>query len=475
MKIKTLLFFVGILTVLTTQAGGRGGDVGNGGDSVYCTPAAASEYNGYYNLDFLLTRISTNSQILAPVSDVDSSLHRIGNLLSQHSPDLADSFLKFQKYLNNHSDYLSPQLWSPARYGLISISDEHMINLLPSNCLAKDNSNQPQIIQTVIRRYEGALLKYYYDSEILAQLPALQLSFLYVHEWLWSFVNNPESIRNINLFLHSQASANLTHENFMAALNSFGLSFHSPSFKPLCALHPSLKINIESLLKTSCESFSSWNDVTKVDLKQAGMADVTYGEFGLFSNLQTIDLSSNEIKYLFPSTFLGNMKLSELNLEKNNLKSISKEHLRELYSLRLLNMKANQIQFLPMDLFSDQKAITINLENNEIQELDLYSLNVSSALSTQSVISLNLVDNKIQKITAAQAPHNTTFRTQYHIDLGNTELKEVNIADFIKELKLRKSLILFNFFNYKNIDLLKSQGLNCVMYTGTSRYECDNR
>lgn len=261
----------------------------------------------------------------------------------------------------------------------------------------------------------------------------------------------------------------------MTALNSFGLSFHTPSFKPLCALHPSLKINIESLMKTNCESFSSWNEVTKVDLKQAGMADVTYGEFGLFSNLQTIDLSSNEIKYLFPSTFLGNMKLNELNLENNNLISISKEHLTELYSLRLLNLKGNQIQFLPMDLFSDQKAITINLENNEIQGLDLYSLNVSSALSTQSEISLNLVGNKIQKIIAAQAPQNTTFRTQYHIDLGNTELKEVNIADFLKDLKLRKSLILFNFLNYKNIDLLKSQGLNCVMHTGTSRYECDSR
>jgi len=227
------------------------------------------------------------------VKDLETSLYRIGNLLAQHSTELAHSFLQFQKYLDNHDNYLSPQLWSPARYGLISISDEQMIKLLPTNCLAKGSTTEPQIIQTVIRRYEGPLLKYYYDTDIFSKLSAEQLSFLYVHEWLWSFTTSPEAIRNINSFLHSDQAAQQPHANFLAMLGSFGLNFHLPAPKPLCAMNPSLRMNIEAATAVNCENFSTWEDIQKINLQNTAMTEVPYGEFGLFPQLREVNLSSN--------------------------------------------------------------------------------------------------------------------------------------------------------------------------------------
>lgn len=474
MKIK-ISFLISFLISISAFAA-RGGDVGNGGDTVFCNPSDSSKLSGYYNLDYLLTQLSAPENRIFPVKNLENSLFRIQNILAQHSAELAHSFLQFQKYIDNHDNYLSPQLWSPARYGLISISDEQMIKLLPANCLTQGSSTEPKIIQTVIRRYEGPLLKYYYDSEIFSKLSPEQLSFLYVHEWLWSFTMNPETIRNINSFLHSEQVTQQSHSNFLAMLGSFGLNFHVPAPKPLCAMNPSLRMNVEVATAANCENFEAWDSIQQINLLNTAMIEVPYGEFGLFPQLREVNLSSNQINFLFPMTFKGNGRLNMLQMVNNNLKEIPDQFFKGLYSFENLIMNANKIESIKPDTFSDQKKLSARLEDNNLTVLDLGTLNVVPQLYSDSRIDLYLKGNKIQKIIWTPPTSSTILRSSYSIHLDQAQAQEVDLKAFLAQLKTTNGIVRISLSDTKLKDLLKEQGLSCVVYTnGFGSFECRNR
>src|SRR5690606_11863132 len=53
----------------------------------------------------------------------------------------------------------------------------------------------------------------------------LQLSLMYVHEWLWRHTPNAQVVRDANLFFHSTALTSMSVETIQLSLKNMGLGY----------------------------------------------------------------------------------------------------------------------------------------------------------------------------------------------------------------------------------------------------------
>jgi hypothetical protein len=99
---------------------------------------------------------------------------------------------------------------------------------LPANC--RDGS-RVTLAQAIIRQFSGVSgtdrIVYAYVPEILDEMEAthpLQLSYLLVHEWLWSLSGNVERNRRVNRYLHTEEFLNASRSELIDQLEGMGLS-----------------------------------------------------------------------------------------------------------------------------------------------------------------------------------------------------------------------------------------------------------
>lgn len=225
--VLTLIFF---LAAIAHAAPRLGGTVGNGGDGLECRPSPDNDLNGFYSLDYILTRAAAHgADGAAPVDSWKSSSERILRLLRIKVPTLASSFEDFKKLVFNTS-YQYTRIWEPTPFGLKSLDDERIVSQLPANCL--DANGHALILQTVVRQYESfsgtkpGVYIYKYDPELVAKLDRqspLQLSHLMVHEWLWDLSLNVDRNRRVNKFFHSTEFESMPPEEVIATLRGMGL------------------------------------------------------------------------------------------------------------------------------------------------------------------------------------------------------------------------------------------------------------
>lgn len=211
-----------------------GGDVGNGGDAVYCQSSNNNPFSGYYSLDYLVQY--QNSDDLVAANSLESSLVRIENLFKKNIPELYESFLLFHKNILNTTDTTQVHLWEKAPFGLVDLKDEKLVNLIPANCL---NNGNISIVQAAIRvnsNLSGRPLGFYlykYVPEVLQNLKMtnpVQASFLIVHEWLWQHSSSVDRNRRVNYWLHSKIFEKSSREDSLKYLA--GLGFVVPSQSP---------------------------------------------------------------------------------------------------------------------------------------------------------------------------------------------------------------------------------------------------
>lgn len=221
-----------ILLILTVQSCvvWAGGEVTNGGDAVFCIPHSSSPYSGYYSLDYLLTKDSASEQELLTGS-WSEIFDEIAQQLATKFPPLGRDLKAFKKRVYA-DDFSSPYIWKKATFGLIDIKDEMIIEKLPLNCYEKFDDSTIRIFQAVIREPRSSSTIYNYDPEIIKQLENVeyQLSFLLLHEWLWSYSDDVRVIRDANRLLHSAEIKTLSSFELSKRLKILGLNL--PELQP---------------------------------------------------------------------------------------------------------------------------------------------------------------------------------------------------------------------------------------------------
>lgn len=230
----TLAFAHAFSNLFSPSFSSAGQEVGNGGDAVFCKPSSANSFNGYYSLDYL-SFFSPDAQIV-PAETVDQSLSRIEKLLTQKLPTLAQDFKSFRADVFNQTNLGRPHIWEVAPFGLIDLKDEALVTLLPENCRSGDKVN---IVQAVIRQppqvsgLPPTKLLFKFVPQVVNDLKAnnpVQLSYLIVHEWLWSFSDNVQRNRRITNWLHSNQLETLTAAQLVANFEAIG--FAIPGSQP---------------------------------------------------------------------------------------------------------------------------------------------------------------------------------------------------------------------------------------------------
>jgi hypothetical protein len=215
---------VGCLTLAVLLAGARadaGGGVGNGGDSVFCrAEPQASEYDGWYNLDYLVNKVADVQyagdfeKMVGPDEAFDTHILRLIQAFKESGHRIFHQDLKeFHEQLWSNQ-FARRYVWKKAPHGLGELQDEGLKQKVPPNCLGA--AGDGTYVQTIIRTrknwsmpiYAGTLptwgADFAYATKVVAELPPLQLSFLLLHEWLRTFTDDPEKIRDANAILHSE-------------------------------------------------------------------------------------------------------------------------------------------------------------------------------------------------------------------------------------------------------------------------------
>ena len=87
-------------------------------------------------------------------------------------------------------------------------------------------------------------------------------------------------------------------------------------------------------------------------------------------NLESLDLSHNELGLLEPAAFFGLKKLKDLDLSHNRLRNLPADSFSDLISLRKLDASHNQLATFSANMFSADNLLSeLDLSNNKIASL----------------------------------------------------------------------------------------------------------
>ncbi|XP_041033087.1 relaxin receptor 1 [Carcharodon carcharias] len=112
------------------------------------------------------------------------------------------------------------------------------------------------------------------------------------------------------------------------------------------------------------------------------------------SNVLTLRLQINKLRKLYADGFSIYQDLQELNLNYNEITTVSERAFKGLHNLIKLYLSNNHITFLPSGVFEDlQQVQWLILENNRIQKIS-----PKTFLGLKSVILLVLVNNSFHQL-----------------------------------------------------------------------------
>lgn len=221
------LAILGCLTffqVLPSVAGpaSEGGVAGGGGNILVC-------HNGrHYSYDYVMTQAmgrDVHESFKSQSSAVLILLKMLNHLQTVH-PAMAVSLEDFIKSIGQ-SPFRSGsynRVWIPGVSPLTRIHDE---SKLRQTIFCRDNQGVPRVYQAVVRQQNAlGYIQYHYDQSLINSLERhspVQLSFLYVHEWLRDYTTDPTVIMNVTRMLHEGEWVSASTDEFVNVLLRYGL------------------------------------------------------------------------------------------------------------------------------------------------------------------------------------------------------------------------------------------------------------
>ncbi|XP_031844530.1 uncharacterized protein LOC116432175 isoform X2 [Nomia melanderi] len=184
-------------------------------------------------------------------------------------------------------------------------------------------------------------------------------------------------------------------------------------------------------------------DIKHLDLSNNRVGNI-HLTFGFYCNLETLDLTSNNIHTLGSDNFVFQKNLLTLNVSNNAIRALAKNSLQGMDSLRVLNLASNNISDMDELAFKSTSELEVlDLSDNSITSLpegllkNLHRirtliLNENSLLEiptrnlalAPSLENLDLSDNLIQELNRDSLP---SLPSLVSLDLANNVIR--NIAD----------------------------------------------
>eukprot|EP01124_Arcella_intermedia_P008013 TRINITY_DN14986_c0_g1_i3.p1 TRINITY_DN14986_c0_g1~~TRINITY_DN14986_c0_g1_i3.p1 ORF type:complete len:2207 (-),score=444.99 TRINITY_DN14986_c0_g1_i3:313-5973(-) len=231
-----------------------------------------------------------------------------------------------------------------------------------------------------------------------------------------------------------------------------------PSKLPL-AYFPKINPNIETLdLKDCCLhslfGLEQFKGIVKLELKKNLLKHVPKYIIEQLPNLQSLRMNQNGIRIC---ASLNNPKLTELSLEDNDL--ISYEELCDMYTLKNLSLRGNEITKMPIRFAGLSQLENLGLSDNKIRQLPAKILKnqkslISFDLSFNSILLLPDAFENLTKLTQLILTNNkiSTLPNSIsrclnltYLDLTSNNFKEVPKAIMpltsLKHIKMSRNKI----------------------------------
>lgn len=239
----------------------------------------------------------------------------------------------------------------------------------------------------------------------------------------------------------------------------------SSSLKWLCLS----QMQIDSLDRFD---FSMLFELETLNLSVNNIKIIKEAYFSLSNNLVEIDLSSNQIETIEFGSFQFMQSLSVLNLENNNLQKFEFSHFDQLSVLNIKNnlvLKSLEINGLPSKLsfilikkvdFSGNSLESIRLgplinEKNSLTFL-LLSNNLIEEISEDfflNMLILNTIELDSNKISSVHASAFSDLNQLENLNLANNLIETLDDRIFSNQLQLKKLNLASNRLKYINVSL----------------------
>uniref|UniRef100_A0A182WDG0 TIR domain-containing protein n=1 Tax=Anopheles minimus TaxID=112268 RepID=A0A182WDG0_9DIPT len=209
-----------------------------------------------------------------------------------------------------------------------------------------------------------------------------------------------------------------------------------------------LNMSSNKLVALPPETFQSTRELRQIYLQNNSLSVLAPGMLEGLDRLEILDLSYNELtsEWVKRNTFAGMKRLVVLEIAHNALTKIDRHVFRELYSLQILNLEANQIESIADNAFSDLKnLVALTLSHNRLKRIEqhhfseLYVLNqlyIESNMiesmhgraleNLTNLNDLNLNDNRLTEIPEGLGK----LRFLKSLDLGKNRITSVSNASF---------------------------------------------
>lgn len=201
-----------------------------------------------------------------------------------------------------------------------------------------------------------------------------------------------------------------------------------------------LNLADNKLVNLPPEIFADTRELKELHLQNNSINVLAPGLFNGLSNLLVLDLSENELteEWINGATFGGLLRLVILSISGNNLVKLETSVFRDLYSLQVLRLEDNSIEYIADNTFTSLNNLhTLSLSNNKLTRIDSNTL---SGLYVLSVLSLD--SNAIQYIDP-EALRNSSNLQDLHLNSNKLYDVPAVLSDVphLKTLDLGDNLI----------------------------------
>lgn len=207
-----------------------------------------------------------------------------------------------------------------------------------------------------------------------------------------------------------------------------------------------------SIATLSKDDFKGLVDVETLDMSQNDLSEIPDRVFETMSKLKNLDLSSNRITHISKDSFSGLVQLERLYLDANHIQSIHLEAFEGLEMLLELKLQKNQLTSLPslnfprlllLDLSYNKMSNlgpsdleTPHLETLKLASLGLLSVDEDLIASLRNLHELDLSMNKLFEVP--KALKQDSLKGLISLSLAVNPLPELRERDFLKLVGLQR-------------------------------------
>lgn len=232
------LLTLSVLALMPNTSSAKGGLDAGGGYAIQCDDGKLYSWD-YVNQPF--SAMPVNPQLLK-AKTAKEVVNLIAARLIKINVQMGESLADFAKFNEDYLAEVEPnafetsetRVWLKNANPLLQLNDEDRMRI-PKSCVKAAKANF-KVKQAVVRKPIGGYNKesgndsetrllYYADSNVLSALEKnspIQLSSLYIHEWLRDYVQDPSKIAMANQLLHA-AKWPETEGRFVEIMKQFDL------------------------------------------------------------------------------------------------------------------------------------------------------------------------------------------------------------------------------------------------------------